>query len=170
MVTQTQVLPPFWGNSVVQKMKYRPKHVENGGHFEIQDGRHGDKWKKWQQFDLNSWVPSPSFKTKKSNCSRTSHKYQFRHISDQTSFLDLNNYYFVFNFMFCPPPCTLSLFYIYIFVSESDLSLFHVVHMCTSINHGFISNFALLVKFLYIIIYDFLKAYSIFHAYTSIVL
>ena len=68
-----------------KKMKYRPKHAENGGHFEIQDGRHGDKFKKWQQFDLNSWVPSPSFKTKKSNCSRTSHKYQFRHISNQTT-------------------------------------------------------------------------------------
>ena len=67
-----------------KKMKYRPKHAENGGHFKIQDGRHGDKLKKWQQFDLNSWVPSPSFKTKKSNCSRTSHKYQFRHISNQT--------------------------------------------------------------------------------------
>ena len=22
-----------------QKLKYRPKYVENGGHFEIQDGR-----------------------------------------------------------------------------------------------------------------------------------
>ena len=84
MVSQTQVLPPFWGHFMVQKMKYRPKYAENDGHFEIQDGRHGDKWKKWQQFDLHSWVSSPSFKTKKSNCPRTSHKYQFRHISNQT--------------------------------------------------------------------------------------
>ena len=33
---------------------------------------------------MHSWVPSPSFKTKNSNCSQTSHKYQFTPISNQT--------------------------------------------------------------------------------------
>ena len=40
-------MPMMLRNSVAQKLRYRPTYAENGGHFEIQDGRHGDNEKKW---------------------------------------------------------------------------------------------------------------------------
>jgi hypothetical protein len=39
LVSQTWVLPPLLVVYVAPKLRYMAKYYENGGHFEIQDGR-----------------------------------------------------------------------------------------------------------------------------------